>query len=475
MSSPASPASDPMHARRQRIAGWALALCASLAVSVATLPLREIIDPANIAMLFLLVVFFVALRLGRGPAVLTACANVVLLDYVVVPPHFGFIPTDVQYVITLAVMLTVGLVTAQLTEGLRRQAALNAGQERETRSLYGLACELAGSSSVDQVHGALAAYSARHGHRMALHVGGEPASAPPGSAYPLGEADAPLGTLYVEGEAGSAAEPAEEARLRAVASLLTTALERVRYVQLAQESQVEISAERLRNSVLAALSHDLRTPMTVLIGLADSLHSSREPLPPGARDTALALLRQARALGGLLSNVLDMVRLQTGKTRLRRQWNLFDDVISASLRLLRPQLSDHPVKVRLAPGLPLVEFDAGLLERVLCNLIDNAAKYSPPGAPIEISTHVDETGRRACIEVCDRGEGFPERKLGRLFELFERGNPESAVPGMGLGLAICHRIVAAHGGEIEIRNRPDGGACVKVLLPLGTPPAVAEE
>ncbi|NMG33555.1 DUF4118 domain-containing protein [Azoarcus sp. TTM-91] len=467
---------------RRRARAWGVALLASLATVLAAAPLRHLLDPANIAMLFLIVVFFVALRLGRGPAVLTACANVVLLDYVIVPPHFGFIPTDVQYVVTLVVMLTVGLVTAQLADGLRRQATHSALQERETRSLYELARELAGSSNVEQVHAALAAYSARHGRRVTLHLGSREPAPEGNRAYPLEAGDTALGTLYVADSKGDENSPweesernAENVRLQAVASLLATALERVHYVQLAQNSQVEIAAERLRNSVLAAVSHDLRTPMTVLIGLADSLQLSREPLPPAAAETSLALLRQARAIGSLLNNVLDMARLHSGKTRLRREWQLFDDVIAASLRLLKPQLAERPVKVRLQPDLPLVELDAVLMERVVCNLIDNAAKYSPAGAPIEIGTYVDEAGGRACIEVCDHGPGFPPGKLARMFELFERGNPESSVPGMGLGLAICQRIVAAHGGEIEVRNRPEGGACVKLWLPLGNPPAIGEE
>jgi len=460
-----------------RAGAWALAVLASVATALVAVPLRGPLGPANIAMLFLIVVFFVALRLGRGPAVLTAGINVVLLDYVIVPPHFGLIPADVQYIVTLGVMLTVGLVTAHLADGLRRQAAVAAGEERETRLLYELARELAGSANRDQIHAALASYSAKRGRRVALHLG-EDQPAPAGAlAYPLDAAGTPLGTLYLlDADAGGRpARQAEDVRLQAVASLLATALERLHYVRLAQDNEVEIAAERLRNSVLAAVSHDLRTPMTVLIGLADSLHLSREPLPPAAAETSLALLRQARAIGNLLNNVLDMARLHSGKTRLRREWQLFDDLIAASLRLLKPQLADHPVKVRLQPDLPLVELDAVLMERVVCNLIDNAAKYSPAGAPIEVGTYVDEAGSRAWIEVCDHGPGFPAGKLARMFELFERGNPESAVPGLGLGLAICQRIVAAHGGGIEARNRPEGGACVKLWLPLGNPPPVDDD
>lgn len=460
----------------QRIRPYLLAVAASLLVSLCVMPLRHVLDPANIAMPFLLAGFLIALRLGRGPAIVTAVANTILLDYVVVPPHFAFVPTDLQYLVTLVVMLTVGLVTAQLSTGLGRQTRLSALHERDTYALYELAHELAGCITLGQIRHALDGYLAHQQRHVHLELsGGEPPAPEGAMVFPLRSAESVRGQLFVQVYGHESALPAHESeRYRTIASLLTTAIERVHYVELAESNAIAISSERLRTSVLAALSHDLRTPMTVLIGLADSLAMSREPLPPAARETALTLLRQSRALGGILNNVLDMARLHSGNIRPRREWHLLDDVIAASLRLLKPQLSDHPIRVRLEPDLPLVEFDATLLERVVCNLIDNAAKYSPAGSPIEITAFADIQANEACIEVCDQGEGFPPGNIDRLFELFERGNAESAVPGMGLGLSICHRIMAAHGGSIAVRNR-DIGACVQLRLPLGTPPVINEE
>ncbi|WP_065340925.1 DUF4118 domain-containing protein [Azoarcus olearius] len=460
----------------QRARPYLMAVGGSLLVTACAAPLRHLLDPANIAMLFLLAVFLAALRLGRGPAVTVAFANTVLLDYVIVPPHFAFIPTDLQYLVTLVVMLTVGLITAQLSTGLGRQTRLSASQERDTAALYELAHELAGCITIDQIRRALDGYLARQDRIARLVLPDDPpAAAPPAAVFALQGAETRRGELHV-GLAPQETQlpPPDSERFRTVASLLATAIERVRYVELAESHAVAISSERLRTSVLAALSHDLRTPMTVLIGLADSLVMSRDPLPPEAHQTATSLLHQARALGGILNNVLDMARLHSGTIRPRREWHLLDDVIAASVRLLKPQLSDHPIRVRLEPDLPLVEFDATLLERVVCNLIDNAAKYSPAGAPIEIAAFVDTTDNQACIEVCDQGAGFPPGNIDRLFELFERGNAESSVPGMGLGLSICQRIMAAHGGSIAVRNR-ERGACVQLRLPLGTPPIIYEE
>lgn len=468
-------AAPPDPTTLQRTRPYLLAVAASLLVTLCAAPLRHVLDPANIAMLFLLPVFLVALRLGRGPAAVTACANTVLLDYVIVPPHFAFVPTDLQYFVTLAVMLIVGLVTAQLTIGLGRQTRLSASQERDTRALYELARELTGCITLGQIRRALDSYLAHQTRRVSLTLSAADLPATADEVFPLRTAEAVRGCLLVAKTTAEIELPAGEAeRYRTIASLLATSVERVHYVDLAESHAIAISSERLRTSVLAALSHDLRTPMTVLIGLADSLVMSREPLPQSAQQTALTLLQQSRALGGILNNVLDMARLHSGNIRLRREWHLLDDVIAASLRLLKPQLTDHPIRVRLQPDLPLVEFDATLLERVVCNLIDNAAKYSPAGAPIEIAAFTDLSANEACIEVCDHGEGFPPGNIDRLFELFERGNAESPVPGMGLGLSICHRIMGAHNGRIAVRNR-ELGACVQLRLPLGTPPVIHEE
>lgn len=460
----------------QRARPYVAALAGSVLVTAAATPLRHVLDPANIAMLFLLAVFLAALRLGRGPAVAMAFANTVLLDYVIVPPHFAFIPTDLQYLVTLVVMLTVGLITAQLSAGLGRQTRLSANHERDTTALYELARELAGCVTLEQIRRALDGYLNLQQREVRLLLPGDPPAADTRAVvFALQGTETSRGEIHVSLAAHETELPAADSeRFRTVASLLATAIERVRYVELAGSHAVAISSERLRTSVLAALSHDLRTPMTVLIGLADSLVMSRDPLPPAAQRTATSLLHQARALGGTLNNVLDMARLHSGTTRLRREWHLLDDVIAASVRLLKPQLSDHPLRVRLEPDLPLVEFDATLLERVVCNLIDNAAKYPPAGAPIEIAAFADSAGNQACIEVCDHGAGFPAGNIDRLFELFERGHAESTVPGMGLGLSICQRIMAAHGGSLVVRNR-ERGACVQLRLPLGTPPVIHEE
>jgi two-component system, OmpR family, sensor histidine kinase KdpD len=174
-----------------------------------------------------------------------------------------------------------------------------------------------------------------------------------------------------------------------------------------------------------------------------------------------------------VTNLLEMARLHAGSVNLRREWQPVDEVIGSSLKLLGSALGQHPVRVELQPDLPLLHFDAVLIERVLCNLLENAAKYSPPGSEIAVIARCD--GKAVELAVGDRGPGFPAGADEQLFEMFVRGESESDKPGTGLGLAICHAIVEAHGGSIRIEQRRGGGALVAFTLPCGEPPLIEPE
>jgi two-component system sensor histidine kinase KdpD len=207
----------------------------------------------------------------------------------------------------------------------------------------------------------------------------------------------------------------------------------------------------------------------VLYGMADTL--AQAALPATTRDTVEALREQTLRLNSMVGNLLDMAKLRAGNIRLDLEWQPLEEVIGASIKLLGDALAQHPVKVMLSGDMPLLRFDAVLMERVLCNLLENAAKYAPPASTIILAARVE--GDLAHISVCDSGPGFPPDRLDKVFELFERGEAESSVPGVGLGLAICRSIVAAHGGEIHAANRD--GACVTFTLPLGEPPVIETE
>ena len=482
-----------------------------LTTLVAT-PLREQLELANTVMLFLLTVGLIAARLGKGPAILASFLSVILFDVFFVPPRLSFAVNDGKYLVTFAVMLTVALIIGQLTTGLRRQAEEAGRREQRTRALYELAVELAGALALEQVvqatrhffrhhlgteavllfpdgEGRLIAWPAdgaqtliveTHVVRTVFDSGEAAAFGGLGSGndqpwyFPLRGSTRHRGVLAVAaGSTRGALGKDYRPLLETASALVATAVERLHFVEVAHVSQMQMVSERLRSSILSALAHDIRTPLTALYGTADSLALTRPPLPAPVRETVAAVRDQAFRLSGLVSNLLDMARLQAGKVTLRKEWQPLEEVVGASIKLLGPALADHPVKVSLPVDLPLLEFDAVLMERVFCNLLENAMKYSPPGSTIEIGAH--SIGDLVEVSVRDGGKGFPDDKLERVFELFERGTAESTVPGVGLGLAICRAIIDAHGGRIRAVNQPGGGGCVTFSLARGNPPSIPEE
>jgi two-component system sensor histidine kinase KdpD len=267
--------------------------------------------------------------------------------------------------------------------------------------------------------------------------------------------------------------PEQRRHLDTFAALTAIALERVHYVEVAQQALIHMESERLRNSLLAALSHDLRTPVAALVGLAESLAITRPPLSDPQLDTARAIAGQARRMGALVHNLLEMARIQSGEVKLRRQWQPFEEVVGSALDAARPALERHRVEVALATDLPLVEFDATLIERVLYNLLENAGKYTPPGSVVTL--HAEVAGNELVVSVSDTGPGIPKGQEEAIFEKFTRGTRESATPGVGLGLAISRAIVEAHQGRIWAASAPEGGARFTFTLPLGVPPAAPAE
>ncbi len=487
---------------------YAWALASSVAITLLATPLLDFFDLANIVMLFLLGTVLVALRLGRGPAALAAFLNVAAFDYFFVAPRLSFAVSDVQYLVTFAVMLIVGLLTGQLTAGLRFQARIAASRERRVRSLFELTRELSAALQSDQVAALGEAAVRGHfgGQALVLRAGldgqlalppappadldasvadwvlrnGRPAglatSTLPAQAWHYTPLQAPMrlrGVLALRPDQPRwLLIPEQAQQLDTLARQIAIALERVHYVEIAQQAVVDVESERLRNALLAAISHDVRTPLTALMGLAESLESSG--LDATQARTARAIGQEARQLHALVSNLLDMARLQSGAVTLRMEWQSVEEVVGSAIRAARHALQGCAVETALAPGLPLVEFDAVLIERVLVNLLENAARYAAP--PIVIRAEV--TDAELVIAVRDHGPGLPAALKGReqaLFDKFTRGETESATPGVGLGLAICKAVVEAHHGRIDAANVAGGGAEFTLRLPRRPPPASQPE
>jgi two-component system sensor histidine kinase KdpD len=487
---------------------WAAMIC--VGVTLLSLPLAVHFDRSNIVAIFILAVVMVGVRLGRGPAALAAVLSVCAFDYFFVPPRFSFAVSDVQYLLTFCIMLAVGLITGQLTAGLRFQARVASHREERAGSLYEIARDLSAAVQVEQVvkisdesiqrtfrasaalllpdAGGRLLVTGPANAQMALEVGtaqwafdrGQPAGfgtdTLPGSEVlyiPLRAPTQARGVLAVKARNRRLLRiPEQRQLLDTFAALIAIALERVHYVGIAQDALLKMESERLRNSLLAALSHDLRTPLTVLVGLAESLALTPPKLSGPQLETAEAIQDEARRMSTLVSNLLDMARIESGEVKLNLQWQPLEEVVGAALESARSMLQGRSVTVQLPRDLPLVKFDAVLIERVLVNLLENVSKYTPRGSTVTLSAQV--IGDRLSVAVADNGPGLPVGREEAVFQKFTRGERESSTPGVGLGLAICRAIIESHQGKITASHRPGGGAIFTFTLPLGQPPPTVE-
>jgi two-component system sensor histidine kinase KdpD len=229
-----------------------------------------------------------------------------------------------------------------------------------------------------------------------------------------------------------------------------------------------MESERLRNSLLSAISHDVRTPLTAIVGLSGTLAGSPTLTPDARQELAGAIEEEALRMEQLVTNLLDMARLQAGPVQLNRQWQMLEEVVGSALSLQARSLAGRRVDLRLAPGLPPLALDAVLIERLLCNLLANASRLAPPATPltIEASRH----GNMVEVALEDHGPGVAPADRERIFDKFTRARPESAGAGVGLGLSICRAIVEAHGGRIWVEPGAAGGARFRFTLPVGSPP-----
>ncbi|MCE9981042.1 two-component system sensor histidine kinase KdpD [Leclercia adecarboxylata] len=463
-------------------------------------------DAANLVMIYLLGVVIVALFYGRWPSVLATVINVVSFDLFFIAPRGTLAVSDVQYVLTFAVMLAVGLLIGNLTAGVRYQARIARYREQRTRHLYEMSKALAvGRTPQDIAHTSQQfIHSTFHARSLILSPDREGALRPltPVSGMtPWDEAIArwsfdkgqPAGAgtdtlpgvpyliLPLQHQGVAIVEPSnlrqlmipEQQRLLETFTLLVAnALERLALTASEEQARLASERESIRNSLLAALSHDLRTPLTVLFGQSEILtldlaaEGSRHA--PQASEIRQHVLNTTR----LVNNLLDMARIQSGGFNLKKEWLTLEEVIGSALKTLEPGLGGRHIALDMPDPLALIHVDGPLFERVLINLLENAGKYA--GRKAQIGIHASVTPEQLQLEVWDTGPGIPAGQEQAIFDKFARGNKESAIPGVGLGLAICQAIVEVHGGTITAHNRPEGGARFCVTLPRDTPPELNE-
>lgn len=489
----------PQAHRVPPLAAYLWAFSGTLLGSLLLSPLRHFLDLSNVALLYVLGVVVMAVSFGRGPAVATALFGSLCYAYVFVPPHFSLAITEIQYLLAACIMLVVALLVSHLTSRLKQHADFAGRKSIESTTLYGLAQELAGAPTPDAVIGAVSRFlaSALRARRIRVFFSGDCASdcgpvnrallkqcaerneflsspTSQGWFYALIPLTAASGIQGVLGfEAPSSALKTQDAveYIETVASVLAVALERSHFAEKARATEVKHAAEALRSSILSALSHDLRTPLTALVGMAETVALGKAS-PERQKQMLEAIRNQALSISQQMSKLLDMARLSVGKLQLNTDWQPVEEVLGATLQQVRAHWQAREVRVDVASRLPPINIDAVLIERVLWNLVENAIKYSPAESPVDIA--VRQIGQQMEISVCDAGGGISAENMSRIFDLFQRGSAESAIPGVGLGLSIARTIVEAHGGEISAENRPAGGSCFRVRLPIEPAPSFEE-
>jgi len=464
---------------------YALATLVISAVAMGCLAFRGRLAAIDVAMLFLLGVVVVASRLARGPALLASLLSIAWFDFLFVPPYYTFSVHDTAYLLTFAMMLVVALTMSGLTARVREQAAVATMRERRMAALYAMNRELAAATDRDAVAAIVASHVGRAVGGVASVVLGEGASTidawdDEALTIPLQSPLQRFGLISVR-EAEIRHPLTENARqlLELLADQAGRTLERIALAERNEASRVEIEAERLRTALLSSLSHDLRTPLGTIEGAGTTLVEDADTLSTGARrDLAQTIVEEVRRMARLVSNLLDMMRLETGTLAVHRSWQPIDESLGVALIRLDERLREHPVDINMPADLPLVCVDDVLLEQVFLNLLDNATKYTSPGTPISVSAWLEDF--QVIVEVADRGPGIPPGEEAAVFRKFHRapaGEGRPAPAGSGLGLTICDGIVKAHGGRIWAEPREGGGVAFRFTLPLesGPPPVPAAD
>jgi two-component system sensor histidine kinase KdpD len=480
-------------------------------------------DLTNLAMVYLVGVVLVAARQGRGPSALAAVASVVVFDCVFVPPRWHFSVSDPQYLITFAVMLGVGLLIGTLTVQIREQADDSRQRERRVEALYRITRELADSPTLPELlesarkqleevfqgsvllllpddQDKLVPMTMSPGLQPRGHLeqgvaqwvfehnqpAGRGTDTLPASELlyvPLPAARGVVGVLgLITAQTQELLAPEHRRQLEALCRQVAVAIERHRLAESARQSQVQAETEKLRSSLLSSVSHDLRTPLAVITGASSSLLDGQAKDPATQREMIATIREESERLSRLVSNLLDITRLESGAVTINKQWHPLEEIVGSALNHLDTQLAGHPVKISLPPDLPLVPVDGVLIEQVFINLIENAAKYTLPGTAIEISARVQNNS--VIAEVGDYGPGLTPGEEGKAFEKFYRGSLSAGKRGAGLGLPICRAILEVHHGRVWAENRlpapgappttpAQTGAIFRFTLPLeGQPPRV---
>jgi two-component system sensor histidine kinase KdpD len=495
--------------KKKSYLGYFLALISCAAITGISFLLNYYFgfDEPDIVMLYLLSITFTAIYFGLGPSILASVVSVAAFDFFFISPKWSFSVEHPQALLTFAIMFLVGIIISNLTSNLRYQVRVATYREQRTNAVYALSKELSAALSIPQI----IEIASRHLSTIFqirvmvllpdMHDSVHPKLAYVDPAISIMAPDLAIAQWVYDNEKSAgwstqtlpaspvlflplraptnvrgvlAIEPLDPLRiflpeqqrlLETFAAQIALALERVHYAEAAKNALLSMEAERLRNILLSVISRDLRSPLNDILNLSNALFSE----PPAHIDKTLqelakTLPEKTQLVNSLINNLLDMARLQVDGVPLNKRLDNFCKLVRAVLQAHAYLLQNHQIQTHLPKDLPAFYFDATLMERVLSNLLENAGKYTPSGSEIIIT--LEHRDGQVWLTVEDNGPGFPPEMEEEIFGKFTRGEHHGAIPGAGLGLAVCRAIIEAHEGRIHAENRPQGGAKFIFWIPF---------
>jgi len=441
----------------------AAAVTSAAAVALATgaaFALRPVAPDLSLGVLYIFAVLPVAIAWGLGWAVAVSVTSMLAFNFFFLPPVHSFTLRDSENWVALGVYLFTAVVVSELAAGARRRADDAEQRQREASLLAEIATHLLEGRDLDDQLPWIASRTAEIlGVDSAEIELGRPGRGHGGmSPHPLTVGTTNVGTLYTD----ERRDPNLDTRKRfmpALASLLAVANEREQLTREALEAEALRRSDAVKTAILRAVSHDLRSPLTAIATAAGTLRSETLELKPADREALLETIDvEQQRLNRLVADLLEMSRLQAGAASPELELWTVDELIRQAVDAA---CANGRVQVRGADS-QLVRVDAGQIERVLTNLLENALKFSPPDSPVQV--RVTATRAEVIIRVVDQGAGIPEQELERIFEPFyRRGGGRT---GVGLGLAIARGFAQANGARLWAESRPDQGATFALALPV---------
>lgn len=493
--------------KRSKQVGWLNYVLAFFVTALTTL-LNLVIYPyvglSNIMLVYLGGIVILAM-LGRMiPIIMAIFLSLLSYMFFFIQPRFNLSTPGYEYLITVVVMLGVGFIISRLSEINRLQADIAELGEQRSIALHSLTRKLASTRGINKLleigvnyiasvfNSEVLALLPEENHLKVFASSSDRHEINPKDegvaqwVYDLGQSagigtdtlpysDAlyvallgshgPVGVLKIKPrQSGRLLIPEQLRLVESCANQIALALEVDRLQERAKESQIAIETERLRTALFNSVSHELQTPLAVIVSLINNLRRKKDKQDAEAENLIEGIVTESERLNRLINNLLQITELEEGKIKLNKKLRSLEDLVKTSLTRVEKRRGDKPYVLHVSPNLPLVPFDKVLMEQVIVNLLENAILYTPPKTPIEISLSVEDD--KVLISVADRGPGLKLEEVEKVFEKFYRGDQSNTEQGSGLGLSVCQSIVNAHGGKIWAENRWDGGAIFYITLPL---------